>query len=57
MCSDTEGPRDDYTKCSQSETDRQPVIPLMGGIKASIHMHPFIKQKQTHRLGKQTPGS
>ena len=22
------------------------MIPLMGGIKASIHRHPFIKQKQ-----------
>ena len=46
MCSDMDRPRDDYTRCSQSETDRQPVIPLTGGIEVSIHMHPFTKQKR-----------
>ena len=48
-------PRDYYIKWSKSEKDKYDIT-YMWSLKKKIQMNLFTKQKQTHRLGKQTYG-
>ena len=50
------GPRDSHTECSQTEKEKYHIVPLLHGIKKMKHVNLFTKQKQTHRLTKQTYG-
>ena len=53
-----DGPRGYHTKWSKSDRERQIAynITYMWNQKKMIHMNLFTKQKQTHRLRKQTHG-
>ena len=53
-----DGPRDCHTKGSKSHRERQISydITYMWNLKKMIQMNLFTKQKQTHRLQKQTYG-
>ena len=53
-----DGPRDYHTKRSKSERERQISygITYMWNLKTMIQMKLFPKQKQTHKLRKQTYG-
>ena len=48
------GPRDYHIKWSKSNRKGNYMISLTNGIKKMTQMNLFIKQKQTHRLWKQT---
>ena len=50
-----DGPRDYYIKWSKSEKDKYDIT-YMWSLKKKIQKNLFTKQKQTHRLGKQTYG-
>ena len=50
------GPKDYYTKWSKSDRKRQISYDNICGIFLMIQKNLFIKQKQTHRLWKQTYG-
>ena len=57
ICSNMDGPRDYYTKWSQTEKDKYYMRSLICGTKKkTVQMNLFMKQKQTHRHRKQTYG-
>ena len=58
ICSNMDGPRDYHTKWSKPDRERQISydITYMWNLKNMIQMNLFTKQKQTHRLRKQTYG-
>ena len=53
ICSKMDGPRDYYTKWSKLEKDTYHMISLVCGIYKN-YTNELTKQKQTHRLWKQT---
>lgn len=40
----------------QTEEDKKPRVSLVGQIEKSVQMNSSIKQKQTHRLGRESSG-
>ena len=56
LVSDINGPGDVPTKQRKSEEEKKPRASLMGQIEKSVKMNSSIKQKQTHRLRKETSG-
>ena len=54
ICSNIDGPRDDYTKWSKSEQQISYDITYMWNLKKEIHTNLLTKQKQLHRHRKQT---
>ena len=49
-----DGPRNDHSKLSKSEKDKYHMISLICRLLKMIQINLFTKQKQTHRLQKQT---
>ena len=56
ICSNTDGPRDDYTKSATHRKSGSVKISLVCGILKKIQMNLPIKQKQTHRHREQNCG-
>ena len=56
ICSNIDGSRNCHTKWSMSDRERQILYDIMYMWNLMIWMNLFTKQKQTHRLQKQTYG-
>ena len=56
ICSNMDGPRDNHTRWSKSDREKEILYYLYVESKKIIQINLFMKQKQTHKHRKQTYG-